>query len=82
MSYREKFNNHLADILLDVKNKKIECYDAHSLIMKYFYNDSKYIVEPLVKVRGTFSNLGWIKLNQTNIREAIDKTLKLAGLNQ
>lgn len=31
----EKFSNHLVDILLDVKDKKLECYDAHILIMNY-----------------------------------------------
>lgn len=40
----------------------------------------KRVVYPLVKVRTIFSGMGWIELNQDNLRIAIDQTLKNVGV--
>lgn len=49
-------------------------------VADFILEDRKRICGPLLKIRGIFSNLGWIKLNQENLRQSIDETLKNAGL--
>lgn len=49
-------------------------------VADFIIERERKIVSPLVKIRGTFSNMGWVKLNQVNLRQAIDETLKLSGV--
>lgn len=73
--YLVKEINNLRDIYHDG-------YLSAQDVADFILADRARICGPLVSVKGVFSKLGWVKLNQENLREAIDATLKLSGLEK